>query len=300
MQRFLAAALVCVFVAGCIEQGGTSRPSQDLDPGSNPANSDDGSGSVPSQTSTADQSSGRSPTQTPARETGFQFDVAADVPEQDLESIRRGLATAGDFLAANLGGDIPPEARSAITVKVVATGRGNDHPNGGGACCTALDPEPPYEARPFFDVAHPHWLSQTTWFWSAEAGRQSSAIHEYAHVWHAHLGCLGGQPWKGLPDWLEEGFATQVAYAALIEQGATTKGETASFMEHSAKDGEAKQWNTPLPDLHSNQVWPGHIGYLALELAMADEGHLMGLRTICTELASGTSLEAAFEAAFGV
>lgn len=238
----------------------------------------------------------------PPRETGVQWDVASNVPQADLQSIRHGIAASGDFLTAHLGGDISPASRSTITIKVVATGRGNEAPGGGGACCTAIAPDPPYGPRPFFDVAHSQW-SQPSSLWSPDIGNEASAAHEYAHAWQANLGCLGGQPFKSLGGWLEEGIAQQVSYAAMTEQGFIDKTTTAAFMESSAKDvgTQGKQWNTPLSEIDNSGVWPGHIGYLALDFAMNGTSNgLMGLRTICTEVAAGATREAAFKTAFGI
>ena len=87
----------------------------------------------------------------------LQYDVAPDVPRRELEPIKEGIWIAQGFLSSSMGGDIPANVKRGITVKVVATGMGNQERGGGGACCTGLDDS---GARPFFDVRHPHWLNQ--------------------------------------------------------------------------------------------------------------------------------------------
>lgn len=229
----------------------------------------------------------------PPRETGVQWDVAANVPAKDLEHIRYGIAASGDFLAAHVGGDIPPASRSTITVKVVATGQGDG--GNGGPCCYAGSPEQPGPIQLFFDVAHPQWLYQTVELRSAGVTGEPEAAHEYAHAWHQDLGC------PGLWSWLEEGTAQEISYGAMAEQGFIDKATTVSFMKANAKDHDGKEWYTPLNEVDQAGVWPGDIGYLALEFAMNGTANgLTALRTICIEVAAGATSEAAFKTAFGI
>ncbi|MBI2013579.1 MAG: hypothetical protein HYS87_02010 [Candidatus Colwellbacteria bacterium] len=219
----------------------------------------------------------------------MQFDVEPDVPEENLVIIRCGLTNGQDFLDRELGGGISDNALANITVRVVADGSSN-------VCCTAS------ASRIFFDVTHPHWAKDTEGSdeWPTEARREKIVIHEFAHSWQGSLGCLqklGGSLW-------DEGIAEQVTYATVVENGFLTKKDVMDFMESAAKSGNGEQWNTPLRDLEANgsSVWPGHIGYLALDYAMNMENATHGpisVRTLCEEVTNGATPEEAFQATFG-
>src|SRR5581483_4054157 len=108
-----------------------------------------------------------------AEATLLTYDVGPDVPAADLNDIKTGILDAQRFFDAQLGGDISINQKVAITVKVVATGLGNQDPGGGGACCTGLAAS---GARPFFDVRHPQWISQSIVGvgWTVDKGKQKA------------------------------------------------------------------------------------------------------------------------------
>ena len=119
--------------------------------------------------------------------TLIQYDVAPNVPPRELEPIKAGISIAQDFLASRMGGDIPVYVKRGITVKVVATGMGNQDRWGGGACCTGLN-EYGTLPRPFFDVRHPNWLWLNQYrpasdgLASGDLQKKKISAHEYAHV----------------------------------------------------------------------------------------------------------------------
>ena len=243
-------------------------------------------------------------TKLPAGPTNIYYDIAANVPAEQVEIITTGLKMAQDFLDSGLGGGISTEARKNITVKIVATGRGNEEPWGGGACCTALSwTSGSLTMRPFFDVAHPHWdFSPTSRrYWTLDADHWKTAIHEYTHIWQFHLGCLSS---RRLGNWLSEGMAEFIAYEAMIESGEMDRSEVMEVMLSRARgSGELSR---PLRDFAEGAirdigVWPGHIGFLALHRILPSApGGILSLRTLCEEVGDGASVPDAFETAFGV
>ena len=99
---------------------------------------------------------------------------------------------------------------------------------------------------------------------------------------------------------MNEGIAEYVAYHALVFAGFTDNTTVSEFMKSAARrSGEA---DVPLASLEDNSpVWPGHIGYLALEWLIGQTtlgGEPLG--TLCTLVASRVSVDAAFEQVFGI
>lgn len=224
------------------------------------------------------------------------FDIGEGVPSQDVDEIKSGICLAQSSIGDFYGGDIPIDVQQSITVKIVATGLGNQDPGGGGACCTALDET---GARPFFDVFHPHWINEPPYPYNLTIHHLSTAAHEYSHGWQWSLGCITihCQP---LGDWLNEGIAGYVGADALIRNGTLTAGDVRDFQLSSAiYTGEA---NVPLESLEqANGLWPGHIGYLAVErLVTYYAGTPLSLRTLCQKVGQGESVDQAFQEVFGI
>jgi hypothetical protein len=126
-----------------------------------------------------------------------------------------------------------------------------------------------------------------------------TAAHEYAHGWQWWLGCLTihAQP---LGDWLNEGIAHYVGHQALIRQGVMTAETARTFQLNSAVyTGEA---DVPLQSLEQAQgLWPGHVGYLAVELLVSRSPHgRLSLRNVCQSAGAGGSTEQAFQEAMGL
>ncbi len=230
----------------------------------------------------------------------FDFDVAANVPQTEIDVIEGGLDLATAFLDSDLEGGIPRRVRDTITVKIVATGRGNEEPGGEGACCTAFSISSTGDliVRPFFDVAHNDWVvgNPTT------LDRSKIAIHEYAHGWHQAIDGRG-RPFREPPiRWLQEGGAEYIAYEALIWRGDMSRATArARNRQHADNTGVL---NRPLQDFEGNVpgIWPGHVGYIAVDMLIhqyAPQG-LLSLRRLCEAIASGQTEREAFETAFGI
>lgn len=195
--------------------------------------------------------------------TMLRYDVAAGVSCVDEAAIRQGIEKAQTFLTTNTGGDVPASMHPLVTVKVVATGLGNQSPGGGGACCTSQDTAG--MGRPFFDVKHPNWdISKPPGIatWSIFANKEKTAAHEYVHVW---AWSLGGLPYSSerLGDWLTEGLAEYLAYSTMVRLGQMRAEDVDAFMLSSAViTGEAAQCLSSLEQ--DTTIWPGHSGYLAV------------------------------------
>jgi hypothetical protein len=99
---------------------------------------------------------------------------------------------------------------------------------------------------------------------------------------------------------MNEGIANYVAYQALGMAGHVKLEDVKRSLINTASfSGEAI---TPLQDLErSSTVWPGHIGYLAIDhLAVRAPNGPTSIRTVCERVAAGSSVDQAFENAFGV
>ena len=243
--------------------------------------------------------------------TNIRYDIAPNVPAEEVEIIATGLQMAQDFLDSELGGGIPEEARSGMTVKIVATGLGNQEPGGGEACCTGLSQTRGVSTmRPFFDVAHPQWGGHTN-------RKIGTAIHEYAHNWQHHLGCIS-KFYQPLGNWLSEGMAEYITYEAMIDSGIIDRSEFISEVIEANLSNATRsgQFSRPLRDFAEGAIadigiHPGTIGLIALHrLVPSAPGGIMSLRTICEKVAAiasdpslgGTGMfyPEAFETAFGV
>ena len=229
--------------------------------------------------------------------TLLQYDVASNVPPRELELIKEGISIAQDFLASRLGGDIPVNIQLGITVKVVATGMGNQERGGGGSCCTGLDESG--DARPFFDVRHPHWLNHQfpRWSGSFDLSKQKTAAHEYVHAWAWSLGALSIH--SSLGDWLNEGLAEYLGYEPFIRRGEMRRSDVHAHMLSSAiHTGQASRCLGWLEQSFDFDLWPGHIGYIAVEKLVAESPNgIRSLRIVNQQARRG--LDTAFERAFG-
>ena len=226
--------------------------------------------------------------------SSINFDIAPNVPERQEQIIKTGLRIAQDFLDSHLGGGIPEDARSEVTVKIVATGRGNEE-SGGGVCCTATRwISGVTTMRPFFDVAHPAWKSRTE-FGTRDANNRKIAVHEYAHNWQEHLGCLSGRSRPRVLDaWMIEGSAEFIAYEAMIEDGEWSREEVTELIIRRTRD-----LDSPLRDLPNRLA--SYVGLAAVHrLVQSAPNSILSLRTLCEEVGDGAFVPEAFETAFGV
>jgi transposase-like protein len=238
----------------------------------------------------------------------IRYDIGTGVPVEEVNIIKAGIELARSYLENFLRGDIPPDVRQTITVKIVATGRGNEDPGGGGACCTALDVNG--QARPFFDVQHKHW-NQSPGKFTSTIHKLKTAAHEYAHAWQWWLGGIGkrySQTWMRFEGWLVEGAAEYVAYKALAQANYVQSSYVEEFMVGSSV--YAGETGLPLDSLEYINVpfsiWPGHVGYLAADyLISKSPDSLRALRKHLEAVRSNGSLESqalaqAFQSGFGL
>ena len=231
----------------------------------------------------------------PAAPSNVNYDIGPNVPADQVEIITTGLQMAQEFLDSDLGGGIPEDVRNQITVKIVATGRGNEEPGGGGACCTStrwISGVP--TMRPFFDVAHPAWKSRTE-IGTRDANNRKIAVHEYAHNWQERLGCLSGRSRPRVLDaWMIEGSAEFIAYEAMTEDGEWSREEVTELIIRRTRG-----LDSPLRDLPNRLA--SYVGLAAVHrLVQSAPNGILSLRTLCEEVAAGSTLPEAFETAFGV
>lgn len=217
----------------------------------------------------------------------FNYDVGSGVANADIKIIREGISLAQAELQSNYGGDIRRPVNNPLRVKIVADGTGE-------GCCSALDPLDPLDARIFLDVKHRFWGRA----YMGNIGQKIIAAHEYTHAWHNSLGCLTLHNHL-LPDWLEEGTATFIPTGGLIRAG-TLNNQVERYFNYASAKGSG-QLSVPLRLLeHPAPIYPGHVGYLAVErlIAQAPSAYL-SLRTICESVGSGSNLDQAFQSVFG-
>ena len=234
-----------------------------------------------------------------------QYDVDENAPRADVDLIKSGMDRAQSHLDQELAGGIPRRTRQGITVRIAATGQGNQEEGGFGACCTAYAKDTvtgESVIRPFFDVKHPEWdrdfWDEANW-WSLETEHLFVVVHEYTHGWHHALGCAT-QFWQPLGDWLMEGMASFVGYAPLIDEGRVSQARVDNFMVESAEYLGLFEYPLWAFERSPPGLWAGHYGYIAVRQAVeaAPNGSL-AVREICEEIADGALLSDAFEAAFG-
>lgn len=230
--------------------------------------------------------------------SGFKYDIGPGVPDSQLTLIKTGFWLADGFVERMVGGTMSPDERARITVKIEATGKGNQEPGGGGGCCTGLSGG---YARPYFDVKHKEWAQPVAGRgWSQATDEMKTVIDEYVHAWHATLGALTpqGQP---LGNWMNSGIAEYVAYSTLINAGRMSQKD-ADRMEFSSAVG-AGELKPTLQSLQAVEtpIWPGHAGYVAIQWLVASSPNgLSSLHIVAASIGEGKTVDEAFYAAFGI
>ena len=227
----------------------------------------------------------------------FKFDISDGVPDKQVTLIKKGLAIAIAYLDSKYGGAIPPDVQAKITVKIEATGLGNQELGGGGGAATGLDESGP---RPYFDVAHEQWAQNTEGRgWTRESDQRKTVVHEYVHGWQSWLGAMDIH-YQPLGNWMNEGIAEYIAYNAIIDAKKMSRGNVDKFELNGARGAETDK---PLEQFGSSQTsaWPGHVGYLAIDWLIDESPNgRMALRVLAQEIANGASTKKAFATAFGI
>ncbi len=230
---------------------------------------------------------------------GVTFDISSDIPMQDIEEIQTGLELARIYLRDYLGGDISSDFQKELTIRIVATGLGDQSLGGGGNCCTFSR----NEMYIFFDVKHMHWArtEKPNLFRALSHEHIKIAVHEYIHAWQSSLGCFRND-YNPLGNWMNEGIAEYIAYDITIQQGIITKANVKIFMYNAAKN--TGELGLPLQALEANGlglVWPGHVGYLAVDYLITEsKQRTLSLRLICEQIANGETIDNAFKNVFGI
>jgi hypothetical protein len=207
----------------------------------------------------------------------FTYNIAPDVSQANVDTIKTGLRIARELLELRLGGDIPEAGRARVTVRVVATGTSTN-------CCfvSVL----PNGTEIFFDVRHRDW-TQSPHVVPHDVlitGQQKIVVHEYVHAWQRELGCI-----SALGNLTKEGMAEFLAWEAMIERGDTNRSDVLTSVLGAAQSGGGL--DRSLSELQSSfDVWPGHVGYLVMDVVsrQASTG-VRALRTICEGLAAGST-----------
>jgi hypothetical protein len=225
---------------------------------------------------------GSAPRPTPPSPAGVTYRITGSVNASDIAEVHEGVARAGAYLAANVGGD----RTHAMTVNV-RVGNGTEQ-----FCCTA--------AGPSFDIV----TSNTAWSaptaaapdtWTASTERKELAAHEYAHTWQYSV---GGRPCMvGGPRWLTEGMAESLAYRSLVDAGLIPAANMDVFTKRQLRNARY----VTLQSLETS--WPADVnpfamGYLAVDRMLAANGPL-ALRNWCARVGRGETWQSAFSAAFG-
>lgn len=222
----------------------------------------------------------------------FRYNIADNVPAEEIDLIKTGLGMADRFMEAELGGGLTEAERRDITVKIVATGVGNQEPGGGGGGATAFSDA---KARPFFDVAHPQWNQDSSWRgWTTRADSMKTVAHEYTHIWQGSLGAISGI-YQPLPGWINEGLAEYLGYVVMEDAGEMDWDDIRPFVLQGALND---QLDVPLNEV---DTWAGHVGLIAIDWLVASSPNgLMSLRILGDEVGKGRSSAQAFRTAFGL
>ena len=217
------------------------------------------------------------------------------VSPTDLDDIRFGFCLVQEALREDYGGDIPESTRISLPIQLVSDVSGIQTAGENGACCTALDDS---GVRMIFNVSNENWRAlESPGSWSLTLEHQKTAAHTYVHAWQNELGCLSMQS-QPLGDWLTEGMAEYIAFQSFIRKGQIEADDVQRFqLEAALYTGEAHKSLDSLE--HNQELWPVHIGYLAVE-ALASSAGTNSLRSVCEAAAGGSSLDESFQNAFGI
>jgi hypothetical protein len=224
---------------------------------------------------------GTAPRPTPPSPAGVSYVIGEGVNAPDIADVHEGVARAGAYLGASVGGD----RTNGITVNVTV-GNGTEQ-----YCCIT--------AGPSFDIVTSNgaWSSPPAAApdtWTASTERKELAAHEYVHTWQY---ALGGRACMLGPRWISEGMAESLAYRSLIDAGVIPAANLDVFTKRQLRSARY----VTLRSLES--AWPGDanpfaVGYLAVDRMLAANGPL-ALRTFCVRVGQGEAWQSAFAGAFG-
>jgi hypothetical protein len=226
--------------------------------------------------------------------TPVELRVQDGVSGEELRAIRDGLRHAHRFFRAELGRTVrgPVEARVAREDRCRRS--------------TSADASLIGEGRYGFlcvNTANVHWQSLA----HGDPTAASIAAHEYVHVLQAEAGCLPKED-EGIPHWLVEGMATQLAWRALVWSGRTSDAGVRRVIQ---RDGAL---DPHLEGLEAYEHGGGRIAQYALwHLAVRSllrhavatratpaERPELALRRLCERVGAGGRWRDAFTRSFGL
>lgn len=224
---------------------------------------------------------GTPPRPTPPSPAGVSYAIGAGVFASDIAEVHEGVARAGAYLAANVGGD----RTNRVTVNV-NVGNGSER-----FCCITSGPS--------FDI----FTSNAAWSappaaaadtWTPSTERKELAAHEYTHMWQYAVGasaCMLG------PRWLSEGMAESLAYRSLVDAGVIPAPNMDVFTKRQLRGARYVTLRS-LENAWPSDANPFAVGYLAVDRMLAANGPL-ALRTWCERVGRGEDWRSAFTGAFG-
>jgi hypothetical protein len=226
--------------------------------------------------------------------TQLTFTIDPGVPSDDENLIKRGLCNVQLNLQTNYGGDISPQIKSQVGVRIAAIGSGP-------VCCQWIVNDT-NGGEIYLDVLHPHWAGNRNppGPWTGVVNLEEIAAHEYTHAWQSSLGCLTvhAQP---LGRWMNEGIAQFIGHDTYIWRGDMMVAAVRAAMLDLAISDESA--NYPLETFEGTDPapWAGYIGYIAIEkLVMDSPQGPMSLRNLCQQVGTGSSVDEAFQNSFGI
>lgn len=220
--------------------------------------------------------------------TPFELVVQPGVPSGDVDRIRSGLEAIDSYLRTEVGVGVdgPVEVR-------VSWSQGCRPFLGPDSVSTAWVDGPGFMC---INAAHPRWQPLVERHASFPA---YVAAHEHVHNLQAQLGCFASSEdheWQ----WLFEGMANQLAYAALVDADVVTAEEAElAIWEH----GGLQDDDRTLADYEQSSDRAGdayglfHLGARGLFERVASP---RAFAEFCRATASGTPWHDAFAHSFGV
>jgi hypothetical protein len=223
----------------------------------------------------------------PLAGTPFELVVQSGVPVSDVDGIRAGLRAMDGYLRdeVGVGVDGPVQVRVSWTHGCRALLRP-------GSVSTGWVDGPHFMC---LNAAHPRWKPLVEGHASFPA---YLAAHEHVHNLQAQLGCFAGSEdheWQ----WLFEGMAIQLAYAALVDADLVTAQEAElAVWEHRGlqEDGTLADYERA-SDAAGNAYGLFHLG--ARELFERVDSP-RAFADFCRATAAGQAWRDAFARAFGV
>jgi hypothetical protein len=224
----------------------------------------------------------------PVAGTPFRLRAQAGVPVQQAAGVEVGLRAHHDYMRGVLGSAIeqPVEVRMSWS-------RGCELGLGPASVSTA------WAKRGLLclNAAHPRWKRQAARFAWFPA---YVAAHEAVHAWQAEVGChhsADEQRWQ----WLFEGMADELAFAALDKAGQVTDAQAVERIRLlgglDVGVGSLGGYETPNP--RTGAAYPlFHLGARVLART-AGSGH-HGFAEFCRAEARGDDWRQAFAVAFGL